>query len=85
MCFERWRVDYDPLLPVLRSRWPSAVGMVVDELRSLEEELNGDRTAALRLLREPVIAETMLGPIRRYKVSTPAGCGSSSLWISENA
>jgi len=72
-CFGRWRVDAGPVLHVLRSAWPGAVERVRSELKSLEEELNTDRERIRRLLREAVVAETPLGPIRRYRVSTPAG------------
>ncbi len=72
-CFGKWRIDMEPVIPVLRSSWPSAVERVRSELRSLEVELNTDRTRIYRLLGEPVVAETPLGPVRRYRVSTPAG------------
>jgi len=72
-CFSKWRVDYEPLLSMIRRQWPAAVERVKRELRGLEEALNSDRGAARRLLREPVVAETSMGPVRRYRVSTPAG------------
>jgi len=72
-CYGRWRVDYEPLLAIVRRQWPAAVERVRSELRGLEESLNSDRSAARRLLREPVVAETSLGPVRRYRISTPAG------------
>jgi len=61
------------VLSVLRSSWPSAVERVRSGLRSLEEELNADRARIYKLLGEAVVAETPLGPVRRYRVSTPAG------------
>ena len=72
-CYGRWRVDYEPVLGIVSRLWPSAVDRVRSELRSLEESLNSDRRAITRLMREPVVAETPLGPIRRYRLSTPAG------------
>ena len=72
-CFGRWRVDARPVLSVLRSMWPGAIERVRRELESLEEELNADRSRIYRLLAEPIVAETPLGPVRRYRVSTPAG------------
>lgn len=72
-CFGRWRVYSEPVLAVLQAGWPSAVERVRAELQSLEQELNSDRGRVLRLLRESVVAETPLGPVRRYRVSTPAG------------
>lgn len=66
-------MDYEPVLDVVSRLWPSAVGRVRSELRGLEESLNSDRRAITRLLREPVVAETPLGPVRRYRLSTPAG------------
>jgi len=72
-CYGRWRVDYQPLLDIIRRQWPAAVERVSSKLRELEESLNSERDAARRLLREPVVAETSLGPVRRYRVSTPAG------------
>ncbi len=72
-CYGRWRVDYEPILNVVSRLWPSAVDRVRSELSGLEESLNSDKRTITRLLREPVVAETPLGPVRRYRLSTPAG------------
>ncbi len=72
-CFGRWRVSAESLFSVLRSRWPSAVERIEEELHNLETELNTDRNKIYRLLSESVVAKTPFGPIRRYRVSTPAG------------
>ena len=66
-------MDFEPVLSIVSRLWPNAIDRVRSELRGLEESLNSDRQAITRLMREPVIAETPLGPVRRYRLSTPAG------------
>lgn len=52
---------------------PQALGKLDDEIRELSYALNHDRDMILRLIREPVIARTPYGPVRRYRLSTKGG------------
>ncbi|MEB3778720.1 MAG: hypothetical protein GSR85_00595 [Desulfurococcales archaeon] len=44
-----------------------------EEAQVLEAALNHDKDMIYRLMREPIIARTPLGPVRRYRLSTRGG------------
>ncbi|MEB3807076.1 MAG: hypothetical protein GSR73_06140 [Desulfurococcales archaeon] len=71
-CPGRWKVAIEAVKGRVRKHWPQALERL-EEAKALEEALNHDREMIYRLMREPVIARTPLGPVRRYRLSTPGG------------
>jgi len=72
-CFGQWRVDTEPLLKRVKNPRPNTLLRLEEEARSLELALNHDKDMIFRLMREPIIARTPLGPVRRYRLSTSSG------------
>lgn len=72
-CYSKWNVDIETIKERVKKLWPKALERLEEEAQALETALNHDRDMIYRLMREPIIARTPLGPARRYRLSTSSG------------
>jgi len=72
-CFGRWSVNIDKIKDDFCADFPSACSRLIKWRDELENDLNTDRDAIFRLLRNPVIYEVEGVKRRRIEVSTKGG------------